>query len=80
MKQKDLKKALDHIADLINDLSEDLKAEFGEGANLYFEAGGNVYAMKPEPREFAHGNPSTAERQSLIIARSEGCDFDCGAW
>lgn len=80
MTKRELKRRLDKIASEILELNNDLAAQYGEGAKLYFEAEGSIYAMKPEPESHMRRNTNTSDRQSLIIESSDWCGFDCGAW
>jgi len=75
-----LQKRLDKLAIEINELHEALEKEHGEGSHLYFEAGGNIYAMKPEDPSHMRRDTTVTERQSGVIALSDHCHFDCGAW
>jgi hypothetical protein len=80
MNQTQLKRRLNQIADLINALDADLVEQYGEGAHLYFEAEGVIYALKPEPEEHRLRDPTLKQRQERIITDSRWCKFDCGAW
>lgn len=80
MTKAQLQKRLDAMAAEITAITEELTKQYGEGANLYFEAGGTINAMKPEA-SYRHGREATLkERQTGVIASSQWCNFDCGAW
>jgi hypothetical protein len=80
MTKAQLQKRLDAIAVEINAITAELTKQYGEESNLYFEAGGNICAMKPEPA-LRPGRTSLKDRQALVIAsNNEHCNFDCGAW
>lgn len=81
MTKAQLQKRLDAMAVEIRAITTELTKQYGEGSNLYFEAGGNICAMKPEQALRPGRDASLKERQALVIAtNSEHCNFDCGAW
>jgi hypothetical protein len=81
MTKAQLQKRLDALASEINAIAGELTKQYGEGANLYFEAGGTIYALTPERRAPFNRDATPNERQARVIASSsEYCNFDCGAW
>jgi hypothetical protein len=80
MTKAQLQKRLDAMAAEITAITEELTKQYGEGANLYFEAGGSIYAMKPEASYRYDRDATLEKRQAGVIASSQWCNFDCGAW
>jgi hypothetical protein len=77
---KKLQAALDKAIKALNEAHAIAQAEV-PGAGLYLEAGGSLFAMRPEPGSFRGRDPSMRERQELIFATANGTTLcDCGAW
>jgi hypothetical protein len=70
-----IKRRLDTIAKKINELDELLKERFDSDAYIYFEGEGQIHAMKGDD-----GYDTSFERQKMIVASSDSCSFECGAW
>ncbi|MFM0608646.1 hypothetical protein PQR05_29370 [Paraburkholderia sediminicola] len=77
MTKTQLKKRLNEIAELVNHLDDDLKAQFGEQAFVFFEADGNIHAMKGDADP---DRGSMRERQKFIVASSGQSAHAVGAW
>jgi hypothetical protein len=77
MNTRDIEKRLNKIAELVKALDEDLKAQYGEAAFVFFEADG-IHAMKGDSDP---DRGSISDRQENIIASaSTYAAFGAGAW
>ncbi|MCU1483148.1 MAG: hypothetical protein JWQ19_3934 [Subtercola sp.] len=65
---------LEKIALMVNRLDADLKAQFGEQAEVFFEADGGIHAMRGDC------DGGAAKRQAFIIASSSYSRHGVGAW
>jgi hypothetical protein len=75
MTQAQIADRLDKIAIMVNRLTTQLQAQYGERAEVFFEAGGGIHAMKGD----CDGN--AAERQDLVIVSSSlHSRHGVGAW
>jgi len=75
MTDAQIRKKLEQIAELCNELDDEAKRRWGAEGNLFFEADGSFHMMTGD----CVGN--SAERQAYIKFSSNGyCRLGAGAW
>lgn len=75
MKDEQLRRKLNQLRKITNELVDEAQRRYGPEALLFYESGGNFHIMTEDPEG------SSDERQACIRFSSEGyCKMDCGSW